>query len=122
MVKIAIIEDDPAISQMYRMKFEQQSDFDVYLAGDGFQGLKLVEEIEPDIILLDLTMPEKDGIETLAEIRAIPELSAIPVIILTNREITTVPENLKKLKVTDYIVKANLTPTEVVEKVKTICC
>ncbi len=118
MITIAIIEDDPAISQMYRMKFESEADFDVFLAGDGDQGLKLVKEVEPDIVLLDLMMPGKDGVETLAEIRAVPELGAIPVIILTNRELSQVPPQLENLNVTDYIVKANLTPSEVVAKVK----
>ena len=60
MIKIATIEDDPTISQMYRMKFESDG-FDVRLAANGQIGIEVVEKFQPDIILLDLQMPEMDG-------------------------------------------------------------
>ena len=66
MTKIAILEDDPVISQMYRMKFESDG-FDVRLADNGNRGVALVEDFQPDIILLDLQMPEMDGPEALAK-------------------------------------------------------
>ncbi len=117
MIKIAIIEDDPAISQMYRMKFESTGKFDVYLAGNGEQGVALVKQIIPDIILLDLMMPEMDGVEALTEIRKQNKLANTPAIILSNKEIEQFPDNLKQLGVIDYVVKANSTPSQVVEKV-----
>ena len=83
MTKIAIIEDDPVISQMYRMKFEADG-FDVQLANNGKRGVALVEAFSPDIILLDLQMPEMSGDEALAEIRKKSESKNTPVIILTN--------------------------------------
>ena len=64
MIKIAIIEDDPTISQMYRMKFESDG-FNVRLAANGQIGIEVVEKFQPDIILLDLQMPEMDGAEAL---------------------------------------------------------
>jgi DNA-binding response OmpR family regulator len=69
MTKIAIIEDDAVINQMYRMKFEADG-FDVEVADNGKTGVKLVEEFQPDIILLDLQMPEMSGDEALAHIRS----------------------------------------------------
>ena len=69
MTKIAIIEDDPVINQMYRMKFEADG-FEVQLADDGKRGIAMVEGFKPDIILLDLQMPNVDGEGALKEIRA----------------------------------------------------
>ncbi|HEU4831003.1 MAG TPA: response regulator, partial [Candidatus Saccharimonadales bacterium] len=83
MTKIAIIEDDPVISQMYRMKFEADG-FDVQLANNGKRGVALVEDFSPDLILLDLQMPEMDGTDALEIIRKNDWGKDIPVIILTN--------------------------------------
>ncbi len=120
MIKIAIIEDDPAISQMYRMKFESIKDFSVYLAGNGAQGVELVKQVFPDVILLDMMMPEMGGTEALTLIRQVSGLEKVPVIILSNKEIEQFPENLKRLGVIDYIVKANSTPSQVVDKVNQV--
>ena len=69
--KVAIIEDDIAIVQMYRMKFESEG-YIVQYAGDGEQGLKVIEEFKPDIVLLDLMMPVMDGHQMLKELRKQP--------------------------------------------------
>ena len=82
MPKIAIIEDDQAISQMYRIKFEAEG-YDVETAENGKLGLELAEKIQPDIILLDLMMPEMNGDEMLQNMRQTEWGKTIPVIILT---------------------------------------
>jgi DNA-binding response OmpR family regulator len=117
MTKIAIIEDDHVISQMYRMKFEAEG-FQVAMADDGVRGVKLVAEFAPDIILLDLQMPHMGGDEALAKIRATDTGASIPVLILTNLGEEEAPSELKNLNVSSYIVKADLTPKQVVERVK----
>lgn len=117
MTKIAIIEDDPTINQMYRMKFEADG-FDVELADNGKRGVELVESFSPDIILLDLQMPEMDGPTALAEIRKQPWGKDVPVIILTNMGEEESPKELKTLGIHSYIVKADLTPSQVVARVK----
>lgn len=117
MTKIAIIEDDQTISQMYRMKFEAEG-FDVEMARDGRQGVAAVKRMRPDIVLLDLQMPEMDGAEALTEIRSHSWGEAIPVIILTNMGEEESPASLKTLNVSSYIVKADLTPSQVVARVK----
>ncbi|MDO4781135.1 MAG: response regulator [Candidatus Saccharibacteria bacterium] len=119
MTKIAIIEDDPVISQMYRMKFEADG-FDVRLADNGAIGVELAESFRPDIILLDMQMPETDGTEALAAIRAQEWGKNIPVIILTNLGEEEAPAELQQLQVAKYIVKANMTPRQVVAEVKTV--
>ncbi len=117
MTKIAILEDDPVISQMYRMKFESDG-FDVRLADNGNRGVALVEDFQPDIILLDLQMPEMDGPEALAKIRKESWGRDIPVIVLTNLGKEESPKELEKLGIESYIVKADLTPRQVVARVK----
>jgi len=117
MTKIAIIEDDPTINQMYRMKFEAAG-FEVELADNGERGVELVESFQPDIILLDLQMPVMDGPTALKEIRSHDWGKNIPVMILTNMGEEESPADLKALHIESYIVKADLTPSQVVARVK----
>ena len=117
MTKIAIIEDDQAISQMYRIKFEAEG-YKVETAGNGKLGLKLAEEMQPDIILLDLMMPEMNGDEMLTLLRQTSWGKDIKVIILTNMGEQEAPESLRALGARKFIVKAEMTPRQVAEMVK----
>jgi DNA-binding response OmpR family regulator len=118
MSKIAIIEDDQAISQMYRIKFEAEG-FEVETAENGKLGLEMVEKIRPDIILLDLMMPEMPGDQMLKALRATEWGKDIKVIILTNMGEQEAPPDLKELGARRFIVKAEMTPRQVAEMVKT---
>ncbi|MCD1275558.1 MAG: response regulator transcription factor [Candidatus Nanogingivalaceae bacterium] len=117
MTTIAIIEDDQVINQMYRMKFEAAG-FEVVSASDGEAGVKVVQRANPDIILLDLQMPNMNGTEALQKIRHQPANANAPVIILTNLGEEEAPAELRRLGIDSYIVKANLTPSQVVARVK----
>ena len=117
--KIAIIEDDVAISQMYRLKFESEG-FAVQTAENGELGLKLIKDFQPNIILLDIQMPVLDGAAALARLRKEPWGKNTPVIILTNVGEEEAPHELERLNVHSYIVKAELTPRQVTERVKDI--
>lgn len=118
MPKIAIIEDDLAISQMYRIKFEAEN-YEVETAENGRLGLEMIEKMQPDIILLDLMMPEMSGDEMLKAMRATDWGKNIKVIILTNMGEQEAPPILKDLGVRKFIVKAEMTPRQVAEMVKT---
>ena len=117
MTKVAIIEDDQAISQMYRIKFESEG-YQVETAENGKLGLELAENMKPDIILLDLMMPEMNGDEMLTKLRATSWGKNIKVIILTNMGEQEAPESLKQQNVRRFIVKAEMTPRQVAEMVK----
>jgi two-component system response regulator AdeR len=117
MTRIAIIEDDPVISQMYRMKFEADG-FEVALANNGKRGVELVKDFVPDMILLDLQMPVMGGAEALEIIRKAEWGKNIPVIILTNMGEEESPKSIRDLGIHSYIVKANFTPRQVVQSVK----
>ncbi len=116
-IKIGVIEDDVAISQMYRLKFEAEG-FEVQTAENGKLGLELIEQFKPAIILLDLMMPEMTGDEMLAELRKKPWGKDITVIILTNLGEEEAPKSLKELNVHSFIVKAEMTPSQVAQRVK----
>ncbi|MBX4190774.1 response regulator [Candidatus Saccharibacteria bacterium] len=117
MSKIAIIEDDLAIAQMYRLKFEAEG-YKVEIAENGKLGLELCEQMKPDLVLLDLMMPEMNGDEMLEKMRGTDWGKSIRVIILTNVGQQEAPDKLKSLHVVDYIVKAEMTPKQVAELVK----
>lgn len=117
--KIAIIEDDIAIVQMYRMKFESDG-FEVAYAADGEQGLEVIKEFQPDIILLDLMMPIMSGAEMLEKLRQEEWGKDMKVIILTNMGEAEAPKNIEDLQVEKFIVKADLTPKQVAEQVKQV--
>ena len=117
MTKIAIIEDDQAISQMYRFKFEAEG-YTVETADNGRLGLELAESMQPDIILLDLMMPEMTGDEALEKMRATDWGKKIKVIILTNVGEQELPDKIKELGVSGVILKADMTPRQVADVVK----
>lgn len=117
MAKIAIIEDDLAIAQMYRIKFEAEG-FEVEVAENGRLGLDLCEQMHPDMVLLDLMMPQMNGDEVLTQMRMTNWGKETKVIILTNMGEQEAPASLKSLGVTAFIVKADMTPRQVADLVK----
>lgn len=117
--KVAIIEDDIAIVQMYRMKFQAEG-YDVQTASDGKAGLELVKTFKPDVVLLDLMMPEMGGAEMLGKLRSEPWGKKVKVVILTNLGESEAPASLKSHGVEDFIVKADMTPKEVAQRIKAV--
>jgi len=119
MKKILIIEDDSFLSEMYLAKFNQ-SDFQTEVAANGKEGLNKVKSFNPDLILLDIALTETDGFEVLKELKKDPELEKIPVILLTDLGEKNEVEKGLSLGADEYIVKADFTPSAVVNKVKEI--
>jgi DNA-binding response OmpR family regulator len=117
MTKVAIIEDDEAISQMYRIKFEAEG-YEVETAENGKLGLELCNAMRPDIVLLDLMMPVMTGEEMLAKLRRAPWGKKIKVIVLTNRGEQEIPPQVRELSVDAIILKAAMTPRQVAQLVQ----
>ena len=117
MTKVAIVEDDPAISQMYRFKFEAEG-YEVETAENGKIGLEMVETIRPDILLTDLMMPEMSGEDMLEAIRATDWGKTLKVVVLTNRGEQEIPDKVKAMNVNAVITKADMTPRQVAALVK----
>lgn len=117
---ILFIEDQAHFQKLIGQELEKQG-FQVLKALDGETGLKKAFENNPDLILLDLILPKKDGFEVLKKLKASEITNNLPIIILTNLEDTP---NIKKaldLGATTYLVKANYKLKEIIEKIKQEC-
>lgn len=115
--KILFIEDEPTLQKTLGEVLAQEG-FKVFSALDGEKGIKMVKKEKPDLILLDLILPKKDGFEVLKEMKKDEKLKDIPVIILTNLEGMSDVEKALSLGATTYLVKANYKLEDVVEKIR----
>jgi DNA-binding response OmpR family regulator len=115
--RIAIIEDEPAILELYTIKFEKEG-YEVQVAKNGIEGLRLIESFKPHLVLLDLLMPQMNGDEMLQKLRETEWGRSIKVVILTNVSRLEAPDTLNGLGISRYIVKAELTAAQVAEVVK----
>jgi len=115
--KILIIEDEQILGDILLNKFYAEG-YKAFWELDGEAGLKKIREIKPDLVLLDLVMPKKDGYEVLGEMSKDEELKKIPVIIISNSGQPVELKRIIELGAKDYIVKAQFSPDEVFEKVR----
>lgn len=116
-IKVLIAEDDIHLLDVYRLKFENEK-FEVAIGLDGEQAIKILNEFEPTVILLDILMPKKDGFQTLKELKANPKWKSIPVIITTNLSQPSDADKAKKLGADDFLVKSNTTLEDIVKKIR----
>ena len=117
MNKVLIVEDEDILAKVLEEKFQDEK-FEVAVAGDGELALELAKSFKPNVIILDLILPKKDGFDVLRDLKSHPELKQIPVVILSN---LGQDEELKRglaLGAADYLVKTQHPIKEVVEKVK----
>ena len=112
--KILVIEDEETLIDLLVTKLKAAG-YQVETATDGESGLKKIKSKRPDIILLDIVMPKKNGYEVMEEMRA--ENISIPVIIISNSGQPVEIEKTKKLGAVDYLIKTEFSPQEVLEKV-----
>ena len=115
--KILLIEDEEMLANMYEIKFKNEG-FELEKALDGAEGLEKAKANKPDFILLDIIMPKMDGFSVLKSLKEDETTKDVPVMLLTN---LGQDEDIKKgneLGAVGYLVKANITPSEVVEEVK----
>ena len=114
---ILLIEDDKFLAGMYQTKLELEG-FEVKLAADGKQGLKMIKSEKPALVLLDIILPEITGFEILKKIKKDIKTKNIPVILLTNLGQKDDVSKGLELGAVDYLIKAHFMPSEVVEKIK----
>jgi len=117
MKKILFIEDESALQKTFGEVLKQEG-YEMIPALDGEIGLRLAKSEKPDLILLDLILPRINGFEVLKQLKINEGTKEIPIIILTNLEKAEDIQKALELGAATYLVKANYTLTEVVEKVK----
>jgi DNA-binding response OmpR family regulator len=117
--KILIVEDDKFLRELIAQKILREN-YDIIEAVDGESGFKAVKEGKPDLVLLDLILPGIDGFEVLSRIKADPEISQIPVIILSNLGQKEDIDRGLKIGAVDYMIKAHFTPAEIIAKIKSV--
>ncbi|MFA4941508.1 MAG: response regulator [Patescibacteria group bacterium] len=115
--KILIVEDDQMIASMYKTKFEADG-FDCLMANEGPSGLEMVKKEKPDLVMLDVMLPQLDGFSILKEIKSDSKTKGTPVIMLTNLGTEEDKAKGQKMGAIDYLVKASLTPAEISKKIK----
>ena len=117
--KILIIEDDGFLASIYAQKLELEG-FEVAFATNGEDGVKLAQKDKPDLILLDLLMPQMDGFEVLEKVKADPAIKDVKVLVLSNLGQKEDVDRCMKLGAVGYMIKAHSLPEETVKRIKEI--
>src|SRR3989344_5183769 len=115
--KVMIVEDDEHISKVYEIKLAKEG-FVTSLAVDGEEAVTKITSEKPDLILLDLMIPKKDGFGVLEDIKKNPELAGIPVIVLSNLGQQSDQDRALGLGANEYLVKVDYPIQEVVNRIK----
>lgn len=114
---ILIIEDEKFLLEMYQSRFEKDG-YQVLTAMSGRKGLELAQKEKPDLIILDILMPGMDGYEVIKKLKKDSQTEKIPILVFSN---LGQPEEINqglKLGADDYIIKTDLTPSELINKVE----
>jgi DNA-binding response OmpR family regulator len=116
---ILIIEDEQVLASLLKRKLSRRG-YQSIIATDGREGLKKTKEIQPDLILLDIVMPEMSGFEVMEAKQRMKTIKDIPIIIISNSGQPVEISRAQKLGAEDWVVKTNFDPEEVVRKVEKI--
>ena len=119
MKKILLVEDDPFLIEIYSTKLKEAG-FEVEKAEDGDTALRKIKELLPDLVLLDVVLPNFNGWEILRKIKSDKTTSEVKVVILSNLGEKEEIEKGMELGALKYLVKAHYTPSEVITEVKKI--
>ncbi len=119
MKKILVVDDDAYLSNAYRVKFTKAG-FEVKNAYDGDEAINMLQVFTPDVILLDIVMPRKDGFTTLQEIKANEQWKNIPVILASNLGQKEDKEKGMKLGAYDFFIKTDFTLNNLIETINNV--
>lgn len=114
--KILLIEDEKIMIDLLQRKLTQKG-YEISVARDGEEGLKVMREVRPDLVLLDIIMPKMGGFEVMEEMGKNKELKKIPVIVVSNSGQPVELDKAQKLGAKDWLIKTEFDPQEVIDKV-----
>jgi len=117
--KVLVVEDETFLVKIYSVKLKKEG-FDVSIATDGEEAVRLAAEVKPDLILLDLILPKLNGFEALERIRANPANKNTPVLVLSNLGQEEDIKRAAALGASDYLVKANFSIQDIVSKIRSV--
>lgn len=107
------------IVEMYKLRFEEEG-FEVTVTEKGSEAIELANSLKPDIILLDIILPEVDGFNILQSLKSEEKTKSLPILMLTNLAQESDKEKAISMGANDYLVKSQHTPSDVLQKVKEI--
>ncbi len=119
MTKILIIEDDREVLELLAKKIEEAG-YEALTARDGEEGLRLLREEKPSLVLLDILLPNVDGLELLRRKQALPETADIPTIIISNSGAASEISQARHLGAKDWIVKTEFNLQQTIDKINAI--
>ena len=114
--KILLVEEEEIMINLLQRKLTKEG-YEVSIAKDGEEGLKLMKEIKPDLILLDIIMPKMGGFGVMEGMQKDKELKKIPVIVISNSGQPVELDKAQKLGAKDWLIKTEFDPQEVLNKV-----
>jgi DNA-binding response OmpR family regulator len=118
--KILVVEDEQMLRAFYADLLSGEG-FTVIQAENGQVGLEMIKAQKPDLVLLDVMMPVMDGKTMLHAVRALPEFSNLPVVVLTNAgDMDTIHDLKMYEKVSEFLIKSNVNPDEIVTRVRSL--
>jgi len=113
---VLLVEDDPFLVDIYSTKLKE-AQFEVVVATDGDQAFAKIKEVSPDVVLLDIVLPNVDGWEIMRQVQQEEKLANIKIVVLSNLGQKGEVEKGLQLEAARYLIKAHYTPSEVVEEV-----
>lgn len=116
MKKVLLIEDEELIVNLLEKKIKKEG-YEVFVARNGKEGLEKMQEVKPDLVLLDIVMPKMGGFEVMKAMKTNPELEKIPVIIISNSGQPVELDKAKELGARDWLIKTEFDPQEVIDKI-----
>ncbi len=116
MKKVIIVDDDELLRKLLTRKLKEEG-YEVVLAVDGKEGVEKIKEEKPDLILMDIVMPNMDGFQAMEEIQKDESISHIPIVVVSNSGQPVEIDRAKKLGASDWLVKTEFDPQEVINKV-----
>ena len=115
-MRILLVEDEADIREIYKELLGMEG-YTVVEASDGDEALTKALAGDWDLLLLDIMLPKRDGLEVLSNIKSTPELKSRPVVLLTNLDKDSILQACMQLGANNYLVKSNITPQEIVKEV-----
>lgn len=118
-IKILLVEDESMIVEMYKLRLEEEG-YEVLATDKGSEALTLATKAKPDLILLDIILPEVDGFTILQSLKAQSSTKKIPVLMLTNLGQESDQKKGNEFGAAGYFVKASHTPADIIKEIKKV--